>query len=126
MVLEGGGARILSAHDLTLLQYDALRILSAGRGQRMGELAERLLCDDSTLTRAVSSLVERGWAHRTPDPADRRAALVVLTAPGEARLAAASAAHDAYLRASLEPMAPQAAAAVAELGNRVLASRSAA
>lgn len=90
VLLDGRSGRLLAERDLTLLQFDALRVLAEGEPLRMSELAFRILCDDSTLTRAVDHLVRSGWADRRRDSADRRALLVASTPEGEALYEAAS------------------------------------
>lgn len=52
-------------------------------------LAERMLLDKSQISRAVRELEELGFVERTPDPNDRRSALLRLTPLGAERLAAA-------------------------------------
>lgn len=58
---------------------------AAGRGHpaRLRELAERLRIAPRSATEVVDGLEERGLVERKPDPADRRATLVALTAHGE-------------------------------------------
>lgn len=85
VLTDGGVGRLLADHELTSLQFDALRVLSESPGLRLSRLADRLIRDDSTLTRAVDSLVEAGWAERHPDPSDRRASLIFLTDAGHGR-----------------------------------------
>ena len=92
VLLDASTAQIAASHGLTMLQFDALRILSGAEGLRTSQLATRLLCDDSTLSRAVTGLVEDDLVGRDPDPSDRRAALIRLTAGGRSRLDATLAA----------------------------------
>jgi DNA-binding MarR family transcriptional regulator len=65
----------------------------------IGDLAERLRIRHHTAVELVDRLVEAGLCSRRHDPDDRRRVLVFLSGPGEARLAALSAAHLAELRA---------------------------
>jgi DNA-binding MarR family transcriptional regulator len=88
----------LEPFELTLAQFDALHLLGVEAGQRMGELGGRLLIDNSKMTRIVDYLSERGWVERRPDPTDRRAWCVYLTADGEAQRERATEAHQAYLK----------------------------
>lgn len=67
-------------------------------------LAERLDVSQQAASKSVADLQKRGYLSREPDPADARARLVVLTARGEAVIAAARthrAALDVELRAAL-------------------------
>jgi DNA-binding MarR family transcriptional regulator len=73
-------ARIkLTRAELSLLY--SLR--GAGDGIRLGYLADTLVIDAPTVTRRVQHLEARGLVRRAPDPIDRRAQLVHLTAAGE-------------------------------------------
>lgn len=49
---------------------------------RVGELAEHLCLDVSTVSRQVHALDERGLAQREPHPTDRRGSVVVITPQG--------------------------------------------
>ncbi|MEI2776378.1 MAG: MarR family transcriptional regulator [Tetrasphaera sp.] len=55
---------------------------------RISALAERTHLEVSTVSRHVSGLERDGIVRRIPDPADRRAQLVTLTAEGQAALRA--------------------------------------
>jgi len=57
------------------------RLLDEGP-QRLGSLAQAFGLDPSTITRQVQALEHTGWVTRTPDPTDRRAALLDLTDVG--------------------------------------------
>jgi DNA-binding MarR family transcriptional regulator len=98
VMLAFGGQQALEPFELTLAQFDALHLLGVEAGQRMGELGGRLLIDNSKMTRIVDYLSERGWVERRPDPTDRRAWCVYLTADGEAQRERATEAHQAYLK----------------------------
>jgi DNA-binding MarR family transcriptional regulator len=50
---------------------------------RLSDLAEHLRIAPRSITEVIDALQERGLAERSPDPADRRATLVALTAEGE-------------------------------------------
>ncbi len=73
----------LGEWDVTPSQARALAVLRRGGSQRLGELADRLRIVPRSATEVVDALAERGLVERKPDPADRRATLVVLTAEGE-------------------------------------------
>jgi DNA-binding MarR family transcriptional regulator len=83
-------ARVLREQaDLTLVQYNVLRILrGAGtEGLLVGEVAGRLITRSPDVTRIVDRLERQGLARRTPDEADRRAVRVHLTEAGRERIA---------------------------------------
>ena len=70
--------------DITPSQSRALSVLMRHGPQRLSELAEHLRIAARSATEVVDDLQERGLAERHPDPADRRAVLVSLTAAGTA------------------------------------------
>jgi len=53
----------------------------------VGELARIDRSSQPTMSGAVSSLVERGWVEKSPDPHDARASVVRMTEAGSAELA---------------------------------------
>ncbi len=105
VLLIGEMLAALRPFHLTLEQFDTLLLLERDTGWRMGDLSGRLLVDNSKMTRIVDYLAEQGWAARQPDPNDRRAQQVVLTAVGAAQREAAQVAHLAALQASLSGLA---------------------
>ena len=68
----------LSAEESTIL----LIIGQAEQPQRMGDLAEILIRDATTLKRQLDGLFKRQLVYRQPDPADGRATLISLTPLG--------------------------------------------
>lgn len=58
----------------------------AERPRRVGELAELVSLDVSTVSRQVQSLEEAGFARRQPHPTDRRGSVVVTDDQGLAAL----------------------------------------
>lgn len=58
-------------------------------GTRIGVLAERARMTNQSMGYLVDALEARGYVERRPDPADRRAALVVITDRGRDEIAAA-------------------------------------
>ncbi|GAA0805533.1 MarR family winged helix-turn-helix transcriptional regulator [Spirilliplanes yamanashiensis] len=76
----------LTPLGVTPWQARALWVLADAGELRPGALAERLRIAPRSATEVVDDLQSRGLAERRPDPADRRATLVALTAEG-ARLA---------------------------------------
>ena len=76
------------ARDLELAPPAALALhhLDPDRPVTMGELAQALCYDNSNVTGIVDRLEGQGYVERRPDPRDRRAKLVRVTAAGaEAR-----------------------------------------
>jgi DNA-binding MarR family transcriptional regulator len=85
----------LSAHGLTLGDYQVLVFLSEQeeRRMRMCDLATLLHLSPSGLTRRLDGLVSAGYVTREPNPRDRRENLAVLTASGYTKLAEAAPDH---------------------------------
>jgi DNA-binding MarR family transcriptional regulator len=76
--------------------FDDLRIAYSpvfqhleGGGTRIGVLAERAQMTNQSMGYLIDALEKRGYVERRPDPADRRAALVVITDRGREEIAAA-------------------------------------
>lgn len=87
----------LSPNETHLLTH-----LAASPPQRMGALADWQGVDRSTMTMQIGSLVDRGLARRTPDPADRRATIIDLTDHGAQILEHYSGRASAILSDALE------------------------
>jgi len=87
-------ADLISAHDLTLSDYDVLIQLSwAGGRLRPSELADRILLSRGGVTRLLSGLESKGFVERSRSCADGRVFYAVLAAAGSKQLQAASKTH---------------------------------
>lgn len=75
--LAAGGFGDIGAAHLAVFQYPS------PRGVRITVLAERSGMSRQAITYLVDELEARGYLERSPDPSDRRASLVHLTARGE-------------------------------------------
>ena len=73
----------LAPWDLPPPQARALRVVGEPQPVRPGVLAERLHIAPRSVTDVVDALDERGLLTREPDPDDRRATVLRLTADGE-------------------------------------------
>ncbi|WP_435277575.1 MarR family winged helix-turn-helix transcriptional regulator [Rhodococcus yananensis] len=93
------GSRI--ADTLPTWLAGLLAHLEVSDGGRLGELADGLCVTASTLSRQLAHAETLGYAARTPDPDDRRAANVTLTAAGADALARHRAAHITLLRQAI-------------------------
>ena len=80
--LRQRGAAVTAPWDLAPHQARALRVVARHEQIRPGELAVHLRVAPRSVTDVVDALEERGLVHRTPDPTDRRATVVTLTASG--------------------------------------------
>ncbi len=83
--ISGGPDDLL---PLTGTQRLALVELADNGPLRLNDLATRMGTSAPTASRAVDVLVEVGHVQRLPDPRDRRALQIELTAAGRARVAA--------------------------------------
>lgn len=86
--------------DISFTDFELLVTLSEAEGgqMRMSSLAEATMATRSGVTRAISRLVDLGWAERRPCPSDRRGQVAVLTDAGRAKLRATSPGHVAAVR----------------------------
>lgn len=72
----------LAPWDITPSHLRALRVLMRHGVLRMSELSDHLHIAARSTTEVVDALETRGLVERRPDPGDRRATLVELTAHG--------------------------------------------
>ncbi len=82
-------------------QAALLYSLSCRGAMRLGDLADTLRLDASTVSRHVQQLGEHGMIHRDPDPADGRASIIDLTAAGRDALRLTFDQRRAFLTAAL-------------------------
>jgi len=105
--------------------YEILVRLSEAedRSLRMSELADSTLSSRSRLSHAVARLEERGWVVREDCLTDRRGQIARLTDAGFAVLAAAAPGHVAAVRRLMvDALSPKQLAAVAEVGEVIVAA----
>jgi DNA-binding MarR family transcriptional regulator len=76
---------LLAAHDLSMWAYIVLSRLAASPAETQLSLAREVGYDKSRLIGLLDQLEDEGLVVRTPDPADRRAKIVTLTASGRKR-----------------------------------------
>ena len=82
---------LLAAHDLSMWDYVALSHLAREPVGSQLALARAIGYDKTRLIGLLDALERTGLITRAPDPADRRARIVELTAEGRRRHAAAQA-----------------------------------
>ncbi len=82
--IEEMSAATLKEHDLTLPQFNILRILRGQKGKpaTVKLLTERMLDKSSNASRLVDKLLEKNLVQRVSCPNDRRAVEVTITAAG--------------------------------------------
>jgi DNA-binding MarR family transcriptional regulator len=76
---------LLAAHDLSMWGYIVLSRLAAAPAETQLSLARAIGYDKSRLIGLLDELEAAGLLTREPDPADRRAKVIALTAAGRAR-----------------------------------------
>ena len=69
--------------DLNFSQFLALKRIGEPGPVAPGELARALLYNPGAMTRLLDKLEQRGYLRRMPDPSDRRALRLELTAAGK-------------------------------------------
>lgn len=104
VLLQFGNGEAIRPFHLTVIQFDTLTVLSQSDGQRMGELCNRLLTDNSKMTRVIDALEGRGLARREADPTDRRAQVVFLTEAGSVLREEVTAVHQTYLQTQFDQL----------------------
>lgn len=73
---------VLRAHGLTMWAYVVLLALGEAPVRTQSALAQSIGADKTRIIGVLDGLQERGLIERRPDPADRRARLLSLTAEG--------------------------------------------
>lgn len=72
----------LAPWDIAPSHVRALRVLMSEGPCRLSKLSERLRIARRSTTEVIDALEQRGLVERRPDPTDRRATLVAVTAQG--------------------------------------------
>lgn len=111
--------RHLQGTDLTLAQARALVHVSRREGLRQVDLADFLEIQPITLARIVDQLTAKGLVERRPDPADRRAYQLFLTAEASVALDTIDQATIAIRAIALRDLNPEQAALAASVLQRV-------
>ena len=87
--MQRGMAELLKARDLSLAQYNVLRILrgAAPEGATCSHVSDNLVRHDPDVTRLMDRLDKRGLIDRARDTKDRRVVRTRITKAGAALLA---------------------------------------
>jgi DNA-binding MarR family transcriptional regulator len=115
----------MSASGLSLTRTKVLRQLERHGPTRQGVLAIQFGVVPHSITDIVDALERDGLAERQPDPADRRAKLVVLTDKGAAALVVAGAAREHLLNQVFGAITPEERDVLSGLLDRLDAAASA-
>ncbi len=108
--------------DVPFQYYDVLLHVAEGEnGVRMTDLAESIVLSKSGLTSLVDRMAKDGLVERRPDPDDRRATRILLTAEGEKRFAEVSEHHrETVHRIFTSKVTEEEAAVIVDVLERVL------
>jgi DNA-binding MarR family transcriptional regulator len=104
-------------------EYQVLALLSEapGRTLRMSTLATLAEGSLPRLSQVVVRLEQRGWVRRTPDPADGRYTLAILTDQGTAKLTQAAPGHvQEVRRLVLDPLTKTQTRQLREISRRIV------
>ncbi|NEH49831.1 MarR family transcriptional regulator [Rhizobium leguminosarum] len=93
---------LLDELGLTYPQYLALNVLWRSDNQSVGEIAEKLALESSTITPILKRLEAANLLKRTRNPANERQVFVALTSKGRALASRAACLGDALLAASAQ------------------------
>ncbi len=89
---------------LPMAQVELLQTLAEAAPARVSDLAERLHLANSTVSGLIAQMIDSRLVQRQTDPDDRRAAVVTLTAAGQAQLAEWEQAHEQRIGLALEQL----------------------
>jgi len=81
--------RHLQPYGLSITQFGIMAQLRREPGLSIGDLAERMVMDPTSLTRGLKPLERRGLVSLAPDPDDRRTRRLSLTPAGRDALTVA-------------------------------------
>jgi MarR family transcriptional regulator, organic hydroperoxide resistance regulator len=73
---------VLARHGLTMWGYIVLGALNEAQASSQSALAEKIAADKTRLIGTLDALQEAGLITREPDPSDRRARILSITAAG--------------------------------------------
>ncbi|MRJ76555.1 MarR family transcriptional regulator [Aeromicrobium sp. SMF47] len=102
MMVAGRRFRARSAGVIDPSQASLLYTLRCNGAMRLGDIAEAMKLDASTVSRHVQQLGDHGLIDREPDPEDGRARLIALSDAGAASLARTFDERLAFLSEALE------------------------
>ena len=115
-------SELVSAHGLTINDYEVLLRLSRAEGSRMRrvDLAQEVLLTPSGITRLLEGLERSGFVERVACKEDLRVSYAQLTSAGRAKLRAAGKTHIAGIhRLFLDHFAADERAVLGELLGRL-------
>ena len=112
----------MTAAGLSLARFRVLNALQSAGRIRMNELSAALGVVPRSVTTIVDALEKEGMVTRLPDPADRRATLLELTAEGLSQLTRLRAMHDSAAAELFDVLTPAEKGQLARLLRRLQAA----
>lgn len=100
MAIQRAYKPLLDAMGVTYPQYLVMNVLWAGDGRTVGDIAEELALEPSTMTPLLKRLESAGFVSRTRNPANERQVVITLTKEGLALREQAGCLGEALLDAS--------------------------
>src|SRR3954471_238377 len=118
-------ARLRESHELPLAFFETLLFISRSRrgSMRVGDLARALRVTVGGTSKLVDRVERAGLIAREPDPDDRRASRVALTAAGKRKLTAALKTYEAEVGSILgRVLSPEEQRQMSDYVSRLLTS----
>ena len=83
-LLEEAVLSVLKPYDLSIQQYNVLRILRGQKGKpaNLSTIQERMVDRSSNTTRLVDKLIKKGWVKRSICESNRRKVEIIITTDG--------------------------------------------
>ncbi len=83
-IIEEAITALLKPYDLTMQQYNVMRILRGQKGKpaNLSTIQERMVDRSSNTTRLVDKLIKKGWAKRNVCEHNRRKVEISITSNG--------------------------------------------
>jgi MarR family transcriptional regulator, multiple antibiotic resistance protein MarR len=97
------GERLRAEHGIVTAQFEFLRYLRDHPESRVADVATTFAAGIGAISKMMDRLEARGWAVRSPNPADRRSSLLSLTAGGAVLVADAERTFHDFLRELTSP-----------------------
>ena len=100
-------SRMFSEYGMSQVLFAILLVVASNPGCRQADLEAPLRIRQPNLVEPIEALITRGLMLREPDPADRRAQTLTLTAKGETLLAELRGVHDRLIDGYRKQMGAQ-------------------
>jgi DNA-binding MarR family transcriptional regulator len=113
-------AEALAGINTRRYHYSLLAALDEIGASSQADLSRATSIDRSDMVATVNELVARGFVERTPDPADRRRNVIVLTGAGRRQLRKLDRLLDKVQEGLLAPLAPDERGRLVDLLSRLV------